>query len=80
MNDVMNAMRLHRNVAWIAKYASCTILGQPDMTGQMKDGRMLAVVVGNATPVQGEFLAMVTKYNGVAGVVHSVDEAINLVG
>jgi hypothetical protein len=92
---VMKALRFHPKVGWIGRYNSGameadgryvtfnTICGQSDLMGQMKDGRMLAIEVKRpgkaATPSQGEFLAMVTKYNGVAGVVHSIDEAMSLV-
>jgi len=54
--------------------------GQSDITGQMKDGRRLAIEVKRrpglkATPAQQAYLDRVRSANGVAGVASSIEEA-----
>ena len=56
--------------------------GLSDILGQLSDGRLFIIEVksrlGRATPEQNEFIDIVLKAGGVAGVCRSVDEALKL--
>lgn len=58
--------------------------GQPDVMGQLPDGRFLALEVkrptGRVRPEQAEFLAKVARHGGVAAVVRSVDDVARVLG
>jgi VRR-NUC domain len=54
--------------------------GCPDVLGQLRDGRFLAIEVktktGKATPEQEAFLALVAANGGVAVLARSVDDVV----
>lgn len=56
--------------------------GCPDILGQLKDGRLLAIECkserGRATLEQRGFLDLVRRHGGVAGIVRSIDDAQGL--
>ena len=58
--------------------------GGSDLIGMTRDGRFAAVEVkgkgGRPTVEQLEFIAMVTRQGGIAGVVYSVAETLELLG
>ena len=64
----------------LVKYGLCP--GSSDIIGIMPDGRFLAIEVKrpgkNPTPAQANFIEIVRKYGGIAGVVRSVEELDHL--
>lgn len=58
--------------------------GQPDVMGQLPDGRFLALEVkrpsGRVRPEQAEFLAKVERHGGIAAVVRSVEDVDRALG
>ncbi|MBM3571196.1 MAG: VRR-NUC domain-containing protein [Alphaproteobacteria bacterium] len=75
-------LRVHPRVAWAERINSGVrggvrfgFPGCPDILGQLKDGRVLAVEVkgplGRATAAQVRFLTLVRRWGGVSGVVRS---------
>lgn len=91
---VLTFLRYHPDVAWAARtntgQATFTdghgtrkvrfgMPGWPDITGQMVDGRFLALEAkssrGKVTFAQQTFLKTVRRFGGVAGVVRSIDDA-----
>lgn len=95
LNAVLALLRRHPAVAWAHRmntgaatfgeqFVRFGFLGCSDILGQMKDGRLLAVECkaesgGKLSDAQRDFLLLVRKYGGVAGVVRSAVEAALLV-
>lgn len=56
--------------------------GCPDIIGQLTDGRLLAIevksLIGKATAKQSDFLSLVRRHHGVAGIAHSVEDVAAL--
>lgn len=86
---IIGFLRGHSRVAWVERmnsgagkkkgfYMRFGFVGCPDILGQMKDGRVLAVECkargGKVTPDQESFLSLVTMWKGVAGVCYSLDD------
>jgi hypothetical protein len=94
LNAVIGLLRHHPAVAWAhrlnvgaATYGEQFVrfgwLGAPDIIGQMRDGRILCVECkrergGRISDAQQDFIYLVRKHGGVAGIVRSVDEAVLL--
>lgn len=95
LNGVLELLRRHPKVAWAARINSGAyktpdgrfirfgFTGCPDIIGQMKDGRFLAVETkaedGRVTQEQQAVLDNILKNNGVAGVARSLSDAMNIV-
>lgn len=71
-----------RGLAARSRRLSARSRGLSDILGQLNDGRLFIIEVksrlGRATPEQNEFIDIVLKAGGVAGVCRSVDEALKL--
>jgi hypothetical protein len=95
LNAVLKALRLHPKVAWVARLNSGAFkdargqfvrfgfVGCPDIMGQMRDGRLLAIEVkaarGRLTDEQEFVLAKVRANHGVSGVARSIEDAVSIV-
>lgn len=94
LSAVLALLHLHPSVGWCRRmnvgaveagdrYIKFGFVGCSDIIGQMKDGRFLAIEVkrekgGKASDAQLKFIYAVQKYGGVAGVAHSVDDALRI--
>jgi hypothetical protein len=78
----VGAGKLQRPNGQAGQWIRFGFAGQPDILGQLVDGRLLAVEVkrpsGRVRPEQEAFLARVLRHQGVAGVVRSVDDVERL--
>lgn len=89
LRAVLHALRVHPQVAWCERMNSGQVeiegrhlragwVGAPDVLGQLKDGRLLAVecksATGRLTGPQRDFLSRVAAANGVAFVARSIDD------
>ena len=87
LKEVMLALKVHPNIAWHERMNSGAFVrdgryirfgfpGCPDVIGQLRDGRFLAVEVkapdGQASDLQREFLQQVRSYGGVAFVARNL--------
>jgi hypothetical protein len=95
LNAVIKVLRLHPNVSWIVRmnsgayrmpdgrYVRFGFPGCPDLLGQMRDGRLLAIEVksskGRLTDEQEFVLAKIRANNGVSGVARSIEDAVEIV-
>lgn len=95
LNAVMQALRLHPKVAWIARMNSGAYKtpdgrfirfgfpGCPDIIGQMKDGRIIMIECkadgGRVTEDQAFMVERCTQNNGVSGIARSIEDAIAIV-
>lgn len=95
LNAVLKVLRLHPRVAWICRMNSGAYRtedgrfvrfgfpGCPDLLGQMRDGRLLALEIkaekGRLTDEQAAVLETVRANHGVAGVARTVEEALAIV-
>lgn len=95
LNAVMQTLRLHQRVAWVARVNSGAYKtpdgrfirfgfpGCPDILGQMKDGRILMIECksedGRVTDEQAYIIKRIRENNGIAGIARSVDDALALV-
>jgi hypothetical protein len=90
LSAVLQFLLFHPLVAWAermnsgamaldGRYVRFGFVGCPDVLGQLKDGRFLAVECkaegGSLTKAQSTFLARVERFGGVSGVARSVDDA-----
>lgn len=88
---VLAALKIHPAVAWSQRmnvgafrdddrYVRVGFVGCPDIIGQLRDGRFLAVEVkrpgGKATDEQAAFLSRVVAAGGVGFVARSVDDVV----
>jgi len=95
LKAVMQFVAWHPLVAWAERMNTGAVtidtrflrfgfIGCPDILGQLKDGRLLAIEVkaprGRVTPSQASFLARVEKNHGVCGVARSIDDARRILG
>lgn len=92
LRGVLEALALHPSVAWAhrmnvgafenaaGRHVRVGFVGCPDVIGQLRDGRFLAVEVkrpgGKVTDDQAAFLARVTKHGGVGFVAYGVDDVM----
>jgi VRR-NUC domain len=95
LNAVLKVLRLHPKVSWVVRMNSGAYKmpdgrfvrfgfpGCPDVLGQMRDGRLLAIEVkaakGRLTDEQEFVLAKVRANNGVSGVARSIEDAVEIV-
>jgi hypothetical protein len=95
LNAVLKALRLHPAVSWVVRmntgsckmpdgrYVRFGFPGCPDILGQMRDGRLLAIECksarGRLTDEQEFVLAKIRANNGVSGVARSIADAIKIV-
>jgi hypothetical protein len=95
-NSILKVLRLDRRVAWVARintgayktpdgrFIRYGFPGCPDLIGQMRDGRLLAIECkadgGRLTADQAAALETIRANNGVCGVARSVEEALALLG
>jgi hypothetical protein len=95
LNAVLLLLKTHPKVAWAARVNSGAyktpdgrfirfgFVGCPDILGQMKDGRLLAIETKapgkHATDDQRAMLDKVTANNGRAGVARCVEDALRIV-
>lgn len=96
LSAVLKVLAMHPRVAWAHRFNTAAgklmrkngasqwmkfgFPGCPDVLGQLRDGRALAVEVkrpsGKETPEQVAFLECVRANNGVAVVARSVDDVM----
>jgi hypothetical protein len=91
LSAVLQAIKLHPRVGWAHRfntggahygeqYVAFGFAGLSDILGQLKDGRFLAIEVKRAgkVPTEGqvEFMGKVARFNGVAFVARSIDDAM----
>lgn len=90
LSACLKYLSLHIKVAWTIRmnvgaaldsqgnYIRFGVAGMPDILGQLKDGRVLAIEVKapgkHPTVLQKAFLDKVSNYNGVACCVHDIYE------
>jgi hypothetical protein len=92
LKDVLGAVTYHPRVAWAermnsgvmqqgGRYVRFGFVGCPDIIGQLRDGRFLAIEVKragkDATEKQLEFLGRVHRNHGLAFVARSAADARN---
>lgn len=93
---VLEFLRIHPSVAWCkvntvgkvkgrgGHWMTLGYPGEADITGQMKDGRFLAIEIKmpgeKPSQSQLEFLNMIKTNNGVAGWTDSIDGAKAILG
>jgi hypothetical protein len=90
LKAVLQFVAWHPRVAWAermntgavtvdSRYLRFGFTGCPDIIGQLKDGRLLAIECkaarGRLTPSQAAFLARCEKNLGVCGVARSIEDA-----
>ena len=94
---ILKVLSMHTKVAWSARfntgamktgtvgnerYVRFGFPGCPDILGQLKDGRVLAIEVkkpgGRVSPGQLSFITKVCANHGVGAVVYSVTDVENL--
>lgn len=90
---VLEYLERHPKVAWVKRMNTGVaslkgfrvrfgFVGCSDILGQLKDGRFLAVETkapaGRLSVDQSQFLDLVKRYRGVAGVARSIDDAEKL--